>query len=369
MAARGLVPLKPDELVTLLYCLQLDMEEEVRRTATVSIETLPENVLMTSLDSNLEPSIIDILAEKFGDRPAVMVKIIHHRNTADETLKALAETGDAATVDLIAKNQVRIIKHPAIIKGIYQNPFVSQAQIDSLLEFAQRSGIDLQKLLGIKVQSLKPERKPEPQPEPKKEEKPAAPVAHPKPPVQPQAPGAPAIPSEAGKPAAVGEQPETAADPGIPAQYLGDAKELTDKDVKDFIEWMESQTEERLKSMALHGNPYFVTILAKTRSKEVAVLIMNNKRMDSDRWLKIASDRQANEELIKKMCSTRELIKQYNIKTKLATNPKTPVSSATAFVRGMRMGDLKTLARNKSASVMLQNAAKGLLKMRGIKDV
>ena len=83
-------------------------------------------------------------------------------------------------------------------------------------------------------------------------------------------------------------------------------------------------------------------------------------------WTKIASDRQCNEELIKYMCGKKDFTNVYNIKVKLALNPKTQAGNAMAFTRSMRLSDLKTMAKNKAAPVTLQLTAKSILKMHGV---
>jgi hypothetical protein len=351
VAARGLVPLKPVESVTLLYCFHFDPDPQVVEAAQNGIRGLAPQVLNAVLDTPLDPQVLDMLAEVFGDRPDVVSRIILNRNTADETVEILAQTGSEQTIDLIANNQVRYLRTPGIVRAMHGNPFARQATLDAVLELAQRNGINTDELLGIT---------------------PPAP-----PPGEPAADGNSVIPSGRRDPAAAEPQAPAAAGgdtdgPGdlaakVPSHYLQHGVEFTDQQSKDFIAWMQNAPEDLQMRLALHGNSASGILLAKTRCKDVALALFRNKNIEMMRhWTKIAGDRQANEDLIKALCTKKEFTMVYSIKAKLALNPKTPPSNSMGFVRSMRLSDLKTIARNKSVAVTLQNTAKGILKMHGV---
>jgi hypothetical protein len=65
MAARGLVPLRGPELVTVLAQLCADAESAVASAAATTLDGLPENVLAGSFEGALHPRILDALAVRF----------------------------------------------------------------------------------------------------------------------------------------------------------------------------------------------------------------------------------------------------------------------------------------------------------------
>lgn len=362
-AARGMVPLKPVEVVTLLYCLQFDADPLVRETAEQGMRGLPPQVLDVAADAPLDPQVLDALAGAYGDRADVVGRIILNRHTSDETIELLAQVGSEQTIDLIAGNQVRFLRTPGIIKAMYGNPFARQATLESVCELANRNGIDTDALLELNP----PAEPPPPAPSPG-----TAPAAAAEADVGDAPPPEGEEPPD-DKPLVVADAVGADEGPGdlaskVPPHYLAVGAEFNDAQNKEFITWMATAPEELCVRLAQYGSPPAAIFLARHKVARVAMAVTRNKNlMPTKHWPKIAGDRQAHEDLIKYMCSKKDFTNVYNIKAKLALNPKTPISNAMGFVRGMRLSDLKTVAKNKAGAVSLQNTAKGILKMRGVK--
>ena len=269
VAARGLVPLRPVELVTLLYCLHFDNDAQVREAAAQAVRGLAPQVLNAVLDAPLDPQVLDLLAEAYADHPLTVSRIILNRNTADGTIELLAQLGGEDTLDLIANNQVRFLRTPNIIKAMHANPFARQATLDSVLELARRNSIDTDVLLELA-----------PPPE-------AAPAAGPAgdAPVEeechdeaPQADAAPAgAPLPVAAPGAAGEEGPGDLAAQVPEHYLKPGVELTDAQTKQFNLWMLDAPAELLLRLALYGNAACGILLAKTRHKDVAIALVKNK--------------------------------------------------------------------------------------------
>ncbi|MBI5524950.1 MAG: hypothetical protein HY897_01305 [Deltaproteobacteria bacterium] len=356
VAARGMVPLKPVELVTLLYCFHFDADPQVQEAAMQGIRGLPPPVVNAVVDAPLDPQLLDLLAEAYADRPDILSRIILNRNTSDDTIVMLAQTAGEETINLIANNQVRFLRTPEIIKFMYSNPFAKQATLDNVIEFARRSGVDVDALLGIG--------------EPVEAEEGGAPGGEGAEPAGGEAGGAeiPAGAHAAPQPGAGGEDGPGDLAAKVPACYLEPKREFSDAENKQFIAWMETAPEDVLVRLAQYGNASSGVLLAKSKNRTVAMALLKNKNLDLMRhWTKIAADRQGNDELIKYMCTKKDFTNVYAVKSRLALNPKTPVSNSMGFVRSMRLSDLKNVARNKAIAVTLQNTAKSILKMHGVK--
>jgi hypothetical protein len=58
-------------------------------------------------------------------------------------------------------------------------------------------------------------------------------------------------------------------------------------------------------------------------------------------------------------------MKNYQIKLNLINNPKVPVGVSMRFLSGLRMAEVKAVAKNKNVPQGLANAAKKLLEKKG----
>ncbi|MFA6035087.1 MAG: hypothetical protein WC889_19465, partial [Myxococcota bacterium] len=336
MAARGMLPLKPFDLAELMYNLCFDPDPAIAQAADKGFHGLPPAMVLSVVEQPLEPEVLDMIAEIWRGDAEIVQKVVLNQRTSDETVDLIAQTCDSKMIEVVAQNQVRYLRTPSIIRSVYENPFSRQDIVDFVLELARRNGLNVDRIIGIEHVE-EPQKAPAPAPaavEAKPDEK------------------TPAMPAAPGQLPALAAEDEKI---DFPPQYLEDKKEFTDAEGKAFVKWMTDAPEGELMKLARHCNAATAVLLAKTKVAAPALELMKNTRIETVHWGKIAGDRQANEDLIKIMCKTKDFTKIYNIKAKLALNPKTPISCSMGFVRGMRLSDLKNTARNKSAAMTLQN--------------
>ena len=143
MAARGLIPVaRPRDLLAVLYQLSIDPDEKIAGAATASAKALPDPVLRGGLaDHQLDARVLDLFAGLLTAAPAAREIIIGNPATADETMAAIAARGGAAEIDLIATNEQRLLRAPAIIAAMYQNRAARMSTVDRVVELAVRNGV------------------------------------------------------------------------------------------------------------------------------------------------------------------------------------------------------------------------------------
>src|SRR5512137_2729356 len=124
MAAKGLVPaVAAPDLVTMLYVLSFDADPQVAGTATATAGGLPDKIYGVALRSEgLSGPVLDWLADRFAGNATATELILLNAATPDETLARLAPAATQAHVEIIRQNELRLLRHDGIIRGLCQNP-------------------------------------------------------------------------------------------------------------------------------------------------------------------------------------------------------------------------------------------------------
>ncbi len=122
-AARGLLPLPQSDLLEVLVALHLGQEEEI---AVAARETLAEQEERDLLDAARSEETAALVLSYLATAPASTRQIreatILNVSTPDEAVVDLASTTDDGSVlEMIALNQGRLIRTPAIIEAVLQN--------------------------------------------------------------------------------------------------------------------------------------------------------------------------------------------------------------------------------------------------------
>ncbi len=142
MASRGMVPMGPKDMVTVLTCLTFDDDEKIELAANKSLAELPERIVAGALGEKLHPLVLDHLARALPEDEKHLEAILTNRDTPDETFEYLGDRVSERLLSLITENQVRILRHPPIAKAILDNPNVIKSEVERLMDFAVRTGMD-----------------------------------------------------------------------------------------------------------------------------------------------------------------------------------------------------------------------------------
>lgn len=361
LAIKGTVPLKPTEYIIFLYLMLSDSDDDVRELASKIFSELPQKILSAVISQPLPQEVLHKIAIVYRSNPEVLEKIVINNATSDETFEMIASYADERLINIISRNQVRILRYPKIVKAIYENPNATASQKNMVLEFVQKSGVKLESIgisLGYKEEVKEEKLEGEIQeddvetlgdtaleaegetdnslPEIEKKE----------------------IPSQS-----TSNKDELIKKFNIPREFYDENIPLPEEMEKKLIDDLEKMSEEMQMALVEVGRHRVKQIMAKSPIGSVALAAVKHPDITKDDIFKIAQDRTANAEAIKYIATHRDYIRVYNIKLKLALNPKTPVPMAMAFVRSLRLSDLKNIAKNASVSKILQNTAKGIIKM------
>ena len=337
MAARGMVPMTPAETATALCCLTYDDDDKISEAAAKSLAELPPKILKGAVsDPNLHPLVLDQLARSLPDSEEIFEAILIHKKTPDETFEYLADRVQGKLLGIIVENQVRILRHPPIARAILNNPSVLKSQVDRLMDFAVRTGMDFSGLEAFEEAKRRIKSVP---PDPEESQHIRKIVEE-------------SLPEEM---LAEDEQ----AEPATPEE----AKQREEKK-KNLLQRLHSMTPAQKVILAQKGNKTVRSALLRDRNRVVATAAIKNPGVTEAEVIGVAGNRAVCDDVIRIICNNREWTRSYAVKKALVENPKTPIAHSMRFLQTLRNQDLKSLSTNKNIPSAVAQAAKKLLQKR-----
>jgi hypothetical protein len=121
-AARNLLPLDRNDQLSALLAVLDDPDSETAETARATFAGIPLDELSRFLESSAPSGIeIDTLA-RYCEDSQVIERVIRHKNVDDQTLLRLARTVTGSPQDALVVNQLRLLRLPALIDALFENP-------------------------------------------------------------------------------------------------------------------------------------------------------------------------------------------------------------------------------------------------------
>jgi hypothetical protein len=335
MGAKGLVPaVAANDLCTLLFMLAFDADETIRETARKTAEALPDKMWSVALRSDtLKGPVLDWLADRFAGKDAAIELVLLNATTPDETLARLAPIVPQKLAEIIRQNELRLLRHDAIIRGLCQNPNALASSVDGACDFCVRNGLtllDVPRLVEAhkRVHGVDPTAKP---PEPAE--------------------------TAAGLMAEYGE--ELAHERGDEAP----TPEAEQKKLTITQRIMKMSVSEKIK-LATLGNKEARTILLRDSNKLVSMAAATSPRITDGEIISLSNSRTVNADVLRYIYSNREFTKTYAIKISLVKNPKVPLPTALKMMYTLQEKDIKELARDRNVPQTIQAQAKAVIMKR-----
>jgi hypothetical protein len=342
MAAKSLVPMAPQEMALVLYQLGLDTNTTVRDTAQKTFRGTPLDLLRTAFTATVPPAVLDWAADLFEARDEVLELVVTNPQVHDSTVERVAKQSSAALSDLIAENQVRLLRAPQVIEALYMNPEARMSTVDKLVDLARRNGVMLEGLPALR------------------------PLLESKEPIV--------------EPATVAPQsgPVVEEADAMFGQFLSQA--LFDEDVEAEQGDREEGDEASERHQLARARQHYLTTLRVPQKIRFAILGSREDRAylirDPNRMVHLAavsspkatehdalnwsSSKMLPEAVVEYIASRRDWIRNYLVKVNLVNNPKVPLRTALRLLPHLHPRDLATLARNRNVSAQLQRQARAL---------
>jgi len=336
MGAKGLVPaVAPADLVTLLWFLGFDGDGQVRDTAARTAEGLPEKMWSTALRSEgLKGQVLDWLADRFAAKDAALQLILLNAATLDETVARLAPAVGQQLVEIIRQNELRLLRHDDIIRGLCKNPAALASTIDGACDFCVRNGLVLLDVPQIveahkRVHGVDPTAKP---PED----------------------SAAALMREYHDELARELEEGTGAQP---------TPELEQKRFNMTQRVLKMSVAEKIK-LATLGNREARTLLLRDSNRLVSLAAAQSPRITDGEILGLANSKTAGADVLRYIYENRDFLKTYAIRVALVHNPKVPLPTALKFLPTLQEKDIKDLARDRNVPATVQAQAKAWMAKR-----
>jgi hypothetical protein len=347
MGAKALVPMGPRDMATALFMLTFDPDANVRETAARSAATLPDRILSVSLrDETADPRVLGYFVDAVANKPEYLEMLILNPSTPDEAVARVAQSPHEKLIEIIAQNQLRILRYHGIVRALVTNPVTRPSTADNVTDFCVRSGLVLKDLPAFQAarkrvlgaaadeQAAAKAQADEAAAEKALEEM-----------------GVTAQADAAGEDeAAAGEEQQ---DPAVEQKRLTISQQIAKLSVAKKIEWANKK-----------GNKEVRTILLRDANKLVQLAVVQSSRITEAEIAKVAVSRTAPGEVLQHIYNNRQLTKNYTIKVNLVNNPKVPVAVAMRFLSLLRASELKALSKNRNVSHALQGQAKKLLEKK-----
>ncbi len=333
LAARGLVPMAPDVLITALFLLSGDSDAEVRDTAKKSLLGQPETALINLLKQPCHAKVLDFYAKTKMDNSTIIEAILLNRYTPDETFVYLAPQVGEQLLTIIANNQERLLRCPKIGESLRKNPQASQSVIDRMVSFLRLNGIILEgvseELTREEIQQIMAEDD-------------QLLIA--------------AIYNE--------DEDDSLENLSISLLQEEDDEDLTKEGVslddRQILKKLSELTVAEKIKLAIKGNREVRTVLIKDPNKLICTAVIKSPKIKDNEVISIAQMRSVHDEILRLIARNPEWTKNYQIKSSLVNNPKCPIPVAVQFIKHLRVNDLGMLSKNRNVSQQVRRFARQL---------
>jgi hypothetical protein len=318
MAAQGLLPLKPEDLLELWTGLVEDIDEGVRGAAVESLTAFPAAELLPILKSRETP--VGVLAWVVSNRAEAELREVTLQNTSlpDETIEKLAPTLPQALAELVVINQTRLLRSTTLLVALESNAGLSNDQKRRLRELRETFRIGEQ-------------------------EQPAT--------AQPAAASPPKA-APAPEPAAAPEEPEPELAP------MGDVFMTEDEAIVRYLSEEERKQIDKVSAVqkiyrldmkgklmtALKGSREERAILIRDPNRLVSAAVLGSPKITDAEVESISAMKSVSDEVLRQIGHHREWTKRYTVLNNLVRNPRTPIGIALSMVPRLNPRDIKSIS-------------------------
>lgn len=320
LAAQGLLPVPPEDLIAAQVELSTHSDEEIAGAARAALSSLDHQVLVPLLPEAGE-SVLSYFGRRSSD-PRVVEAILRRRDVPSSVLLELAPRVGADLQEVLLLRQDRIVAEPAILQALERNP--------SLSAFARRRIGEYQEhLLGKHVADSVPVREQQ------------------------------TLDAEA---------PFEVDDSEV-AVALARAQELArEGEIDESTGLSEGQIRTlpipvRLK--LARGAPRGMrALLIRDGNPRVALTVLSSNPLADQEVEGIAKNRAVVEDVLEAISRERKWVSKYPIVLALVSNPRTPVGVSTRLVPRLSVRDLRNLSRDRNLPDAVRSLAQRLYRVK-----
>jgi hypothetical protein len=309
LAASGLLPLPPEELIPLQVELARSTDSEISTLAEGALAALDPRMLARLVDQTRAFEVLAFCADRLR-HPVVLEAILRRRDVPRQLLVAMARWLPADMQEILILRQDAIVEAPAILDALEENPQITVYTHRRILEYRQH--------------------------------------------LLPRAAVVQEIPE-------ISEEAFVAAIEAVKAEpAAGEFDDLTGLS-EGQIRLLPVSARLRLTRGA--SKP-LRNILIRDPVALIAVGVLANNGVPDTEAEQIARNRSVCEEVLTEIATRREWISKYPIVKALVQNPRTPVVHSMRLVARMSVRDLRDLGRDRNIPDVVRSTALRLYRIK-----
>jgi len=324
--ARGFLPLEQEDVVAVLAHLSASSDADIASTARASLAEMPVRILI-SFASN-EAASTEHLAKlvRATSDISVLETLIRNKALTDDAVTELARVAEPAVQDVIVINQARILRAPAILNALLENPRLTpdakRRALENREEFFDKKERARQALAALADLQ-----------EPDLINAPMDAIAD--------------LIDEAVK------LPDD-----VPAVAAPPPPSVVDDKEKSVWAKIQKMTVAQKVMLAFRGDKTVRMILVRERNKMVCSAAMRNPRMTESEVESIAGMRNVEEEVLRLIGTRRDWMTKYAIISQLIHNPRAPIGIVLPLINRLTLRDLKGLKDDRGVPEVVRAMAK-----------
>lgn len=316
LAASGLLPVPPEELIPVQVELARGRDPEISQRASETLLGLDPRIAGPFLEHQAFESVLSFFAAE-SSNPGIIEVIIRRRDVPRQVLKDLARRVPPDLQELLILRQDAILDEHTILDALEQNPQVSSYTQRRIAEYRQH--------------------------------------------LLPRERGGTAGPT----PAVVEEMEEE--DLVITLAAMKRAMPI-EGEVEDQTGLSEGQIRmlpvpARLK-LSRGAGRVLRGFLLRDSNTQVALSALLSNNLPDQEVEQVANSRSVAEEILDAIARKREWISKYNVAKALVKNPKTPLPVSMKLINRMAVRDLRDLGRDKNIPDAVRSTALRLYRIK-----
>lgn len=314
LAAAGMVPLPPTELLPLQVQLAESDDIEIADRAATGIALTDATVIQEVVSTTAAPAVLDYFARNSRDS-RVVEAILKRRDVGVEIVRGLAPRLGPDLQELLLLRQDLIVESPDLLDALEGNTQLSPSSRRRILEYREHL------LMGLRKASLQ---------------------------------------AEADLPGYQDPEVLIEIDRVRPLPAEGEHDEVTGLS-EGQIRLLPIPA--RLK--LARGAPRTLrNLLVRDTNTMVALEVVRANNLNDSEVEQLAKSRVVCEEILEEIARRREWIRKYAVIYGLATNPKCPVAISVRLVTQLSVKDLRNLARDRNVPDAVRQTAARIYRVK-----
>jgi hypothetical protein len=318
LAAQGLVPLPPEELIPIQVALTGSPDPEISSASQAALQSLDSGLLLEFLRTQAGDRELYYFATR-AQNAVYTEAALRRKDVSRAILLALAPTLSPDLQEVLILRQDAILEEPQILLALEQNPQLSNYTRRRIWEYREHL-LPREKLAPLSAEQLQ---------------------------------------AEADR---IGEEEMAEAIAEVKAKVRGKAGaepvegEVEEKTGLTDIEIRQLPVPMRVK-LARNAPRQIRNILIRDSNSMVAMTVLSSNSLPESEIENIANSRAVCEEVLNAIPKNKEWIGKYNIAKALVKNPKVQLTTSLKILPRLSVKDLRDLAKDKNTQEGVRSMA------------